>query len=412
MKQTQVRKTTLFNGVRVITEFMPFVRSVSMGIWIRSGSVNESIHNNGISHFLEHMLFKGTSKRSAIDIASSLESLGGSLNGSTGKEYSTLTAHVLDEHLPIAVDVLSDMIQDPLMQESDLELEKQVVLAEISHSREDPEEMIADYLYQNMYPGHSLGYFIYGREENIIKFSRQELLNYLKSEYSNDRIIYAAAGRVDHSKFVDLVSRNFHVRNTSAHNGDNIPITKNPIPVFRQHIKSLYQSHICMGARTVGFNDPKKYPLAILDVLLGGGMSSRLFQNIREKYGFAYNVYSFTDFLQDTGIFGIYMACANDKVDVSIDILNKEIDKIRKGHVREEELALIKSQIKGAIILGMESSARRMRKIAETEIYLGAHLNVDDIISRIDQVTKRDLIDIANEFLTENQFSTSLLTPK
>jgi predicted Zn-dependent peptidase len=411
MVKTQVQKTVLDNGIRVVTEYMPFIRSVSVGIWIRVGSANEDAGNNGISHFLEHMLFKGTKKRSAFEIAASLESLGGSINGSTGKEISVYNAHVLDEHVEIAVDVLSDLLLNPQLGKKEIELERSVVLAEISHAKEDPEEMVLDLFCQNIYPNHPLGFFIYGTEENVAGFQRQALLDYLHREYTCDRTVVAAAGNIDHNRFVDLLAEKYQRPCLGSNQTPASLLPNGTIPYVAYKDDALYQAHICLGGKTFGYTDERKYAMALFDVMMGGGMSSRLFQHIREKYGFAYSVYSLTDFMAETGLFAIYMACAEDKAERSIDLIRKELKDINKKGISREELEQIKSQVKGNIILGMESSARRMRQIGENESYDSPHLSMEQLVEIIEQVTPGDIADLCREFFEDSRLSVTVLSP-
>ena len=411
MGKISVKKTVLPNGVRVVSERMDHVRSVSLGIWIGVGSGNETNTNNGISHFLEHMVFKGSKKRSAREIALSLESLGGSINGSTGKDVTVYTAYVLDEHIDIAIDVLTDIIREPKLSDSDITLEKNVVLAEISHSLENPEDMILDEFYSHLFPNHPLGFLILGKPENVRKFGREDLLNFMQQEYTGDRFVFAAAGHVDHDHFVELVKRHFEPFAITSNNKHFVPLPKASTGVIRHSHKSSNQAHIVIGSTIFGYNDERKYALALLDLTLGGGMSSRLFQNIREKYGFAYNVYSFTDLMADIGAFGCYMACDVKRVDQAVELLMHEIDKIRKNTITEKELDMIKSQVKGMMLLGMESSSRRMRKIAETEIYNAKHISLDEVLEKVNKISPSDLTEIANEFLAEPKLTTTILTP-
>jgi len=406
-----VKKTILENGIRVVTERMPFVRSVSVGAWVFVGSGNETSANNGISHFLEHMLFKGTKHRTAKEIAQSLESLGGGINASTGKEISLYNAHVLDENIDVAVDVLADILQNSNLANDDLELEKHVILAEINHAKEDPEELLLDHFYQNLFHDHPLGYFIYGTPENVSNFQSSDLKNFMDYEYSANRMVIAAAGNIDHNRFVDMVNNAFYKYNY-LHKGP-VKNFESPPKIDRSvfELESLHQGHICTGVRTFGFNDERKYVLILLDVLLGGGMSSRLFQNIREKYGFAYNVYSFTDIMSQTGVFGIYMACAKDKIEKSIELINREFAKLRTETIKDSDLEMIKSQVKGNILLGLESSSRRMRKAGESEIYSGRHNTVDTIIEKINKIKPVQLTELANELFQISNFCTTILTP-
>jgi predicted Zn-dependent peptidase len=406
-----VQRTILDNGIRVVTERMPFVRSVALGVWVRAGSGDETLDNNGIAHFLEHMFFKGTTRRTAKEIAQSLESLGGGLNGSTGKEVSVYSAHVLDEHVEIAVDVLADLIQNPKFETSDIELEKQVVLAEMAHAKEDPEELTFDNFYQNMFPHHPLGYFIYGSEENIVKFSQTDLENFRATEYTPDRMVVAAAGNVKHDEFVRHVT--FHFSNIKPH--EAIQTTSEPLQQLEQFVHlqmdGFQQAHICLGVRTFGYGDKRRYALALFDVLLGGGMSSRLFQNIREKYGFAYSVFSFSDMMSETGILGSYIACDTKKIDDSIHLLQLEIDKIKNGDLTDHEVDMVKSQVRGNLILGLENSGRRMKKIGESELYGMPHRSLDEIVSMVDNVSKHDIEHLAHELFVPNNTSITILSP-
>lgn len=406
-----INKTVLDNGIRIITERMPAVRSVSIGAWIAVGSGNETPENNGISHFLEHMLFKGTKKRTAKEIAQNLESLGGGLNASTGKELSLYHAHVLDEHVEIAVDVLTDILQNSKLAGRELELEKSVIMAEINHAKEDPEEFLLDHFYRNLFNQHPLGYFIYGTPENVDAFQRKDLKNYLDTEYLPERTVFAAAGNIEHQQFVELVMKFYNQKKHCSHSSPRQIPPVQKVDFSRMEMDSIQQGHICLGVQTFGYNDQRKYTLVLLDLLLGGGMSSRLFQNIREKYGFAYNVYSFSDIMTDTGVFGVYLACADDKVKKSIQLVKKEFTSLKEEPVSETELNHVKSQVRGNIILGLESSSRRMRKIGENEIYNGYHYSLETVLDKINQITPTDIMRLANELFQESSFCTTLLTP-
>ncbi|MBN2354474.1 insulinase family protein [candidate division KSB1 bacterium] len=411
MKKSSVRISHLPSGIRVISDSMPHVRSVAVGIWIRCGSAYETAETNGISHFMEHMLFKGTRKRNAREIAQSLESVGGHLNASTGKELSIYTAVALGEYLPLSVDVLSDLITQPRFARREIELEKNVILSEINHAREDPEEMAIDYLYQNIFYNHSLGYFIYGTPENVIRFSRQDLRRHLQHLYTNDRIVFAAAGQVQHATFVDLVQRAFPGMPAVSSQPAEFPPPQQSRLHFQLQQPSLQQAHISLGARTFGYNDERKYALVLLEMLLGSGMSSRLFQNIREKYGFAYSVYSFIDLMSSVGVLGCYMGCDAQKVDQSMELLGKELKKLSKQSIRTEELERVKSQARGNILLGLESSGRRMHRIAETEIQQGKHLSITELVHRVEKVTPGDLTELAREFLNEDKMIRVNISP-
>jgi predicted Zn-dependent peptidase len=408
---SEVQRIVLDNGIRIVTERMPFVRSVSVGVWVRAGAIDENVSNNGVSHLLEHMLFKGTKNRTAREIAMSLESLGGGLNGSTGKEITLYTAHVLDEHLPVAVDVLCDLLQNPLFPKKDLALEKNVILAEINHSKEDPEEHLLDNFYKNIFPDHPLGYFILGTDATVSRFKKRDLMLYMQEHYLAERIVFAAAGRVEHEQFVDLVNKYYRFPRRSVPSNGVAALPKQSGGTYRLEMPSLQQSHICMGVRTFGSCDERKYAMILMDVLLGGGMSSRLFQNIREKYGFAYSVYSFSDFLATSGVFGTYMACATDKTDKSVELLREEFEDFKKNPVSTEDLNRVKSQVNGGIILGLESSSRRMKKIGETEVFDRPHLTMEKVLEKIDRVKPDDLQQLAHRFFADSQLCITILEP-
>lgn len=410
MEKETVNRTELDSGVRIITDRMSHVRSVSIGVWIRVGSSNETIQNNGISHFLEHSLFKGTKKRSARQIAQSLESLGGSLNASTGKEISLYTAYILDEHYSIAVEVLSDLLQNPRLAKKDIELEKNVVLSEIKHSLEDPEELTIDNFYQNLFRNHPLGFQIQGTPENIINFNKNDLLRFMREEYTADRIVFAAAGNIEHKRFVDRVNMYFHHNPRLSSSSSRFSLSNQfSNRYYKYTVPSVQQAHICVGARTFGYNDDRKYTMVLLEMIFGGGMSSRLFQNIREQYGFAYSVYSFLDFMANIGVFGAYMACDARRTETSVELLNQEFKKLTNIH--KPELELVKAQARGTIILGLESSSRRMRRIGENEIYDNPMISKEELMTKIESITIDDIKSIAKEYLNEANLITIVSTP-
>ncbi len=405
---TRVERTVLKNGIRIVTERMPYMRSASIGVWVKTGSGQETQENNGIAHFVEHMLFKGSKKRSAKEIAASLESLGGLVNGSTGKEICIYNAHVLDENMDIAIDVLADLVQYPKFELKDVEHEKQVILSEIVHSKEDPQELAFDYFFQNAFPGHPLGFFILGNEDNVKRFSRDDLCEFHQHHYTPDRFVCAAAGNVNHDEFVRLVEQHF-TQHIPSHELLNPPL-RPPQPENTLQLPQLHQAHICFGYKIFGQRDKRRTVLALLDVLLGGGMSSRLFQNIREKYGFAYNVFSFADTMEETGVFGAYMACHPFKVNKSLELLENEFDALRNGSIEDAELSDAKSQVKGNLILGLESSSRRMRKIGESETYGRPHKTIQEIVDKVEQIRIDDLLNLANDLFTDDNKSITVIT--
>jgi predicted Zn-dependent peptidase len=411
MIKNRVINTRLANDVAVITEKMTSVRSVSIGVWLRSGSCFESARNNGISHFLEHVVFKGTKKRTALDIAQCLEVKGGSLNASTGKDYTVFTAHVLDNDAEMAIDVLSDLLLNPLLNEDDIEHERGVVLAEILAAQENPEEMVTDYYYGHLFPDHPLGFFICGTAENLARFDSRVLRRHLTTQYLNTDIVFAAAGNVDHEKFCRLVENYFTYSPTLSSNHRFIPLKPMQKGSRIHRDNTAQQAHLIVGSPIFGVKDERKYALALLDVIFGGGMSSRLFQNIREKYGFAYSVYSFIDLMAEVGVFGAYLACSVENIDQSIELVEGEFDGLRTQPVTEAEMANAKSHLIGTMFLAMESSYNIMRKIGETELYSAPHLSVPETIKKIECVTAKDIQELIGEYFLFNDLNITLLAP-
>ncbi|MFC1726250.1 M16 family metallopeptidase, partial [candidate division KSB1 bacterium] len=315
-------KTVLDSGITIVSEQLPYVRSVSLGFWARTGSRNENEKNNGISHFLEHMVFKGTPKRKSFEIAESLESLGGTINAYTGKETTCFFAHVLDEHLPLAIDVLSDIVQDPLLKEKDIEKEKLVIAEEINSINDNAEEMIYDYFHSTIFKGNSLESPILGNIDNVKSFSRNDLLNYWERNYRANNFVIAACGNLKHEELIKLVENYFRLPGS-----DNEIKYDKPVDISNRYLnatKKIFQSHSCLGFRSISYTDDRKFPLLVLNTFFGNGMSSRLFQNIREKCGFTYSVYSFTDFYSDIGDFGVYMAYDKNKREEALNRVKEE----------------------------------------------------------------------------------------
>ncbi|MFQ5822759.1 MAG: M16 family metallopeptidase [bacterium] len=407
---SEYKKTELDNGIRIITERIPYVRSISIGTWITVGSRDETVSNNGISHYIEHMMFKGTETRKAYEIAASLESVGGQLNAFTSKELTCYYAHILDEHLPIAVAVIADILNNSVFDETEMKKEKQVILEEINNLEETPEEMIHELFLGDLFPNHPLGFSTIGTRDNVLKFERQTILNYITENYTTDRTVIAAAGNVNHSHLVKLVEENFeNLQNSGSRK--YLPPSK-PFQGKRIIENGGIQAHVCLGTQSYSYQNPKKFGLLVLNTLLGSGMSSRLFQNIREKYGLAYSIYSFIDFLQDTGLFGVYIGTDKDKINESLELINHELQLLKNKTVSEKELHLTKSQLKGNLMLGLESTASRMNRLAKMEIYLQKYFTLDDTLNEIENVTSEEIVKIANELFDQGRIFTTILKPK
>ena len=327
------------------------------------GGRDENETNNGISHFVEHMVFKGTQTRTAVEIAESLESVGGHLNAFTGKELTCYYGHVLDEHLPRAIQVISDMLANSVYDETEMEKEKRVVLEELNAIEETPEELVHEFFWKGLFPSHPLGLPIIGSKDVISSFNKEDLVNYVGNNYSANRIVVVAAGNVDHNELVKLTSENF----TPFKNAEVASYGKPEMPAAETKVieNGAIQAHICLGTHTFGYEDMRKYDLLVLNTLLGAGMSSRLFQNIREKYGLAYSVYSFVDFMFDTGMFGVYIGTDTEKIEKSIELILDELSQLQQKPVPNSELERTKSQLKGNLVLGLESTSGRMSRFGE-----------------------------------------------
>lgn len=404
------KRSELKSGIRIVTESIPHVRSVSIGVWINVGSRNETDGNNGVSHFIEHMMFKGTKNRNSFDIAESLESVGGHLNAFTGKELTCYYAHILDEHLPIAIDVISDILKNSLFDAGEIEKEKQVVLEELKTIEETPEDLIHELFASDLFSNHPLGLSTIGKRETIQNFSQNQLVEYVKQNYSSNEMVVAAAGNLEHDQFVNLVEQKFDGFN----NADSvIDLPHAGLRTGTNIIEDgAIQAHICLGTQSYSYASEKKFALLVLNTLLGAGMSSRLFQNIREKYGLAYSVYSFIDFMFDTGMFGVYIGTDKQKIDDSISLIQKELASLMNENISPQELSRTKSQLKGNLMLGLENTSSRMNRLAKMEIYLQTHYGLDETLQAIESVTQNDVMATAKELFDKSRIFTTILKPK
>jgi predicted Zn-dependent peptidase len=405
------KKTVLPNGIRVVTEQVGHVRSIAVGAWVDVGSRDEDESNNGISHFIEHMVFKGTRGYSANQVARSLEAVGGYLNAFTTKEHTCFYARILDDQLPRAMDIIAELIQHPTLDVREMEKEKSVVLEELKNIEDDPDDLIHEYFDRNLYRRHPLGLPIIGRAETIRAFNKASLSRYIRNYYTPDRIVVAAVGNFRHDDLVNLVDRHFRgtaVRPSSAIRVASPRTTKPSVELFH---KPINQAHVCYGTLSYGVRSASRYPLLVLNTILGEGMSSRLFQNIREKYGFAYSVYSFLSLLSDTGNFGVYIGTDPTKVDKSIDLIRREIDKLRTGAIGAPEIRRAKAQLKGNTMLGMEGMSNRMMRLGSGELYFQESVSLDLVMRKIDAVTADDIAAVASKLMNHENFSTVVISP-
>ncbi len=410
LQQEFIQHTQLANGLHVISEYMPALRSVSIGVWLKAGSRFEPAEINGVAHFLEHMMFKGTRKRTPLQIARSLESVGGHLNAFTSKDLTCYYAEVLDEHLKRAVDVLSDILLNATFPEKEMEKERLVILDEIQSVEDTPEEAIQDYLAMHLFPDHPLGRPILGRVESVSRISREALLQFYQRHYTLQNVTISAAGNVDHDYLVELVEQYFRFPDNGV-----VPDPQPPRQfgngVHWIH-RPINQAHIMMGFPAPDYRSPLKYPLYMLNTLLGGGMSSRLFQNIREKHGVAYSIYSFTELYADTGVLGIYLGTDVRNVEKARALLEKELQRMVESPISKTELEQTRNQIKGGMVLSLESASRRMSWLARQFIYTGQLVALDDVLRQYETITQETIWEFARNLLTLDQAVTVGFIPK
>lgn len=398
-------KQQLSNGLRIISEHIPTARSVSFGIWVKTGSRNEDQRNNGISHFIEHMLFKGTDKYSAKDIADIFDGLGGSVNAFTAKEYTCYYAKVLDQHLPIAVDVLSQMFFNSQFDDNELSKERNVILEEIAMYEDTPDDLVHDLAAKASYGTHALGYSILGLEANLNRFGPEDLRAYMKRHYRIDNTVISMAGNLNDSAF-ELVERYFG----DFHNQGQAPAEQLPTYTGEQiyHAKKTEQNHICLSLPGCSASDDKLYAMILLNNTIGGGMSSRLFQEIREMRGLAYSVYSYHTAHADSGLFTIYTGTARKQTSEVLEVMMEVLHELQTKGLTEAELAKGKEQLKGSLILGLESVSSRMNRLGKNELMIGKHYTLDEVIKKIENVTMEDVWSVISG-LFSHAFSLSMV---
>lgn len=404
-----VRKTTTDTGVRVVTERMDDVRSVAIGIWFETGSRDEPRRLAGISHFLEHMLFKGTRKRSALRIAREIEQVGGYLNAFTSKEITAYYAHLLDEHLPLAVDTLSDMASNSLFSEKTIAREQGVVLEEISGYEDTPDDVVHEDFSRLVFGNHSLGRPVLGTRKTVSSFTRDDLVDYWSNHYTPKRVLVAATGAVDHDKLVKLVEKKLNLP------GNGKPRTLKSAPVVDEmehhRRKEIVQAHLCLGGRGLSYRDDRRYAYFVMNTVLGGGMSSRLFQRVRERNGLAYSIYTFNETYHDSGLFGIYAGLEERQVARAEAMIREEMRKIIEKPLSRAELKRAKDQLKGGLTLGLENVSARMNRLARMELYLGRYHPLDHLLEGIDSVTQDDIQQVASD-LMGGEIRRAYLLPK
>jgi predicted Zn-dependent peptidase len=404
----QIERSQLANGVSVISEYMPHVRSVSIGVWVRSGSRHERAEQSGLSHFIEHMVFKGTTTRSAEDIARSVDSVGGHLDAFTAKEMVSFNTKVLDEHLPLAFDVLSDLVLHPVFRDEDLERERGVVLEELKMDEDNPDLLIHEIFSGNFWKDHALGKPIIGNKKTIKSFDREMVGDYYQRTYVPANLLITAAGRIDHGRLVRLAEDSFGALGPTAPPPGERPPATHALISLRDK-PSLEQVHLCLGVPSSPIADERRYASYVLNTLLGGGMSSRLFQNIREKQGLAYAVYSELNSYGDTGCLSIYAGTSIETAERVVELILAELRELKAGRITAEELRRAKDHLKGSLLLSLESTSSRMGNLARQEMYFGRFITMDELIERIEQVTAADVQQIAVDTFHQKQIALTVL---
>ncbi|MFD6896283.1 M16 family metallopeptidase [Rhodococcus sp. NPDC060086] len=399
---TGVRRTVLPGGVRVVTEHVPGVRSAAVGVWVGVGSRDEQPSVAGAAHFLEHLLFKATPTRSALDIAELVDGIGGELNAFTSKEHTCFYAHVLDDDLPIAVDVVADVVLRGQCRSTDVDVERQVVLEEIAIRDDDPEDLLGDALLTALYGDHPVGRPIIGSTESIESMTRTQLHSFHMRRYTPQRMVVAVAGNVDHAHTVELVRRAFagHL-DESAHAAPRREGTLRlrAAPTLSITDQDNEQVHFSLGVRAFGRHDPRRWALSVLNTAIGGGLSSRLFQEVREKRGLAYSVYSGVDTFADTGAFSTYVGCQPENLGDVASVVREVLADVAEHGITDAECARAKGSLRGGLVLGLEDTGARMHRIGRSELSYGRHWGITETLERIATVTTEQVREVAAELL-------------
>jgi predicted Zn-dependent peptidase len=403
------RKTTLPNGLRILTETMPAVRSATVGIWADVGSSVESREQRGISHLVEHMLFKGTARRTARQIAETMDGVGGNLNAFTDKETTCYYAKVIDRHVGLALDVLADMFLHSLFDPQELAKEQKVVLEEIKMYEDSPDDLIHDIFLQTMWSGSSLGEPTIGFAESVVRITPEDLRAHMRAHYAPNCVVVAAAGNVDHDAFVELVREAF----APFAGACTLPQPQQPAATPARNIRhrDSEQAYVMLGTRGIDVRDERRYALSLLDTVLGGGMSSRLFQEIREQRGLVYSVYSFQAAYRAAGLFGVYAGTSPENVQACIDVIVEQFARIRNAPITTDEFHLAKEHIKGNLTLALESTSGRMLRLGRNELALGRNVTPEEIEHRVDAVTAEEVQELARELLAEENLGLCIIGP-
>ena len=396
----RTRRTVLPGGLRVVTESVPGVRSAAFGVWVGVGSRDERPELAGTSHFLEHLLFKGTRRRDALEIAAVMDAVGGEMNAFTAKEYTCYYARVLDTDLPLAVDVVSDLVTDALCAGSDVESERGVILEELSMHDDDPGDVVHDAFAEALFGGHPLGRPVIGTARSIEQLPAAAIVGYYRERYTSAQMVVAAAGNLDHDEVVAMVGRAF--REDGARAPAPLRDAGSPPPMVCRAVvedRPTEQAHLVLGAPGLARDDDRRYALSMLNNALGGGMSSRLFQEVRERRGLAYSVYSYSSHHADTGVFGVYAGCAPGKIDEVLGLCRAELDSVANKGITAAELIRAKGQMRGSLVLGLEDTGAQMSRIGKAELVHGEVQPVEALLARIEAVSLDDVLAVAGDVL-------------
>ena len=399
----EFKKTTLDNGVTIVAEQHSHVRSLSIGVWVKLGSIHEDPSINGISHFLEHIVFKGTQKRNAMQIVSELEAVGGELNAFTDREFTCFHATVLNEDLELAVDVLSDLVIGPTFPKSQVERERKVLLQELAMVEETPEEWIYDLFFETVWKGEPLGQPILGPKKNIKRITRGQLMRIFRQYYRPENVVVSVAGNFEFDRLVELCEK--YLRFPQVQKA--MPLEK-PTSKYKGRsrvvVSNTEQTHLLVGFEGGGFRDPKRYENLVLSYYLGGGMSSRLFQEVREKAALAYSIDCDYSPYTDTGAFSIYVALSPRSLKPCLEILSKEMEHLKKKSISKEALELVKGQLRGSILMSADQMEVRQEAVGRNDIVYNRHIPVEEVIENIDRITADDIQEVCqNQFTSEKE---------
>jgi len=404
------KKTVLPDGLRIISESIPAVRSISIGLWIDIGSRDEPEGLDGVSHFIEHMVFKGTASRSPLDIVSYIESVGGVINAFTSRENTCFLAKIIDIQLPRAVEILADLVFNAKFDQGDISKEKKIVIDEINEVKDTPSDLVHDFFAQSIFGNHALGKPILGTSKTVRALSRSKILGFLQANYQRPKMLVVASGNLKHEELVELVMSYLPEVRTNHFK----PLKRIKPEIYTGlYVKGqkTNQTHICIGTPAMNFSHRRRAALLLLNSILGGSMSSKLFQKIREELGMAYTVFSYLDFFNDASVIGVYMSTDKKYTGKIINTVVDELEKLKHNKLSDVELQSAKEQLKGSLVLGLENTSHRMNRLAKHELLLGKYITVDETIDEIDRITSKQVIDIANKLFITDKYTISVLGP-